>query len=183
MGPELRAAWVDTMPQPSPRRSRGHQESLCPESHLQLQAETMHQPPQNFLEPSPLAATRAHSVKAGSGWEDRGFGLPLCPLSEAWSCPAPMVLLSLCPRPRHIPMCYPQPSSELALTCGCGRDSMAVSWSRFPLRSLCAAPGAERAWKFTKFFSTKSPSFSGRSGPPLLLSIPLNTLTSSIRYL
>ena len=31
-------------------------------------------------------------LKVGSGWEDRGCGFPLCPLSEARSCPAPVVL-------------------------------------------------------------------------------------------
>lgn len=105
-------------------------------------------------------SSSCHSSPLSQGWQwlgDRGFGFPLCPLSEAWSCPAPMVLLSLCPGPRHIPMCHPQPSSEPALTYGCGRDSTAGSWSCFPLWSPCAAPGAERAWKFTKFFSTKSP--------------------------
>lgn len=96
-------------------------------------------------------------LKVGSGWEDRGCGFPLCPLSEARYCPAPVVLLSLRPGPRHIPMCHPQPSSEPAPTRGCRRDSVAGSWSRFPLWFLCAAPGAERAWKFTKSFSTKSP--------------------------
>lgn len=138
---------------PSPRRGRGHQGSLCPESHLQLPGTR----PPAF---SGALSSSCHLSPLGQGWQWLGrqrLWVPLCPLSEAQSCPAPVVLLRLCPGQRHIPTCHPQPSSEPALTCGCGRDSVAGSWSRFHLWSLCAAPRAERAWKFTKFFSTKSP--------------------------